>query len=449
LKVWNLKKGVEKKFHLGHPWVFSNDLAHSPKGLPPGSPVELRDANGDFLAIGYGHPNSLISFRLLSRRQKDELSIDFFVGKLQSAFNLRRLSGLENFSYRFSFAENDGLPGLIIDRYRLTRAPAGPMALADLGRDPLQLFVIQSSTAGMDQLMPTILDALEAWVETGASGASWEQTGIVLSNDSKSRLLENIPVEEKRIHKALFDMDLTQASTVMQPSFSLSHAPVFTVDFLGGQKTGFFLDQRVNAQLVAKLLHHRLQGFEKGELKILDLCSYIGQWGTQLAHTAQSFGVKVSVTSVDASQKALELARRNVEAHGASCQILKQDVLRDLGREGLIANEGFDVVICDPPAFIKKKKDIPTGQSAYLKMNREAIRKVAPGGIFISCSCSGLFEDEEFRKMLARASAPLVSSETGFSWLERGTHSPDHPQRPEFPQGTYLKSWIGVRPRIL
>jgi 23S rRNA (cytosine1962-C5)-methyltransferase len=144
------------------------------------------------------------------------------------------------------------------------------------------------------------------------------------------------------------------------------------------------------------------------------------------------------VTCVDASGKALELAGRNVETHGGVARLEKMDVLEAITR---LEKRSFDIVICDPPAFIKKKKDLPTGGQAYFKMNREAIRKVASQGLYVSCSCSGLFTEEDFRSMLARVSTTFDGE---IRWLARGGHSPDHPQRPEFPQGTYLKAWMGI-----
>jgi 23S rRNA (cytosine1962-C5)-methyltransferase len=175
------------------------------------------------------------------------------------------------------------------------------------------------------------------------------------------------------------------------------------------------------------------------ELRVLDICCYVGQWGTQLAHLAAAAGLRAEVTLVDASAKALEIAARNVESHGGTANPQKLDVLEDLGR---LPRQGYDVVICDPPAFIKKKKDLPTGTMAYQKLNREALRRTAgQGGLFVSCSCSGLFTEEDFRGMLARAAA---GHEGEVRWIVRGSHSPDHPQRPEFPQGTYLKSWMGL-----
>src|SRR4051812_47352140 len=114
--LWTLKSGLEKKFSFGHPWVFSSDLAHSPKGIAPGDEVELHDAHGNFLARGYGHPNTLISFRILSRDSSATIGADFFRNALINAARLRKQTGVHAWSHRLCFAEGDKLPGLVVDR---------------------------------------------------------------------------------------------------------------------------------------------------------------------------------------------------------------------------------------------------------------------------------------------------------------------------------------------
>ena len=430
--VWHLKKGSEKKFRSGHPWVFSNELAQSPKGVPAGEPIELRDHQGSFLAHGYGHPNSLISFRTLSVRKDDVVGARFLADKLARAARLRGLAGLDGFSHRLCFAEGDGLPGLVIDRFRLVE-PHG------------QVFIVQSSTAGMDRMLPRVLEALEFLVrdehQQDSARDSWDRTAIVVANDSKSRAMEGIAVEPKRLERPLAGFNPEAALISIQSGHEGSPPLEFQVDFIGGQKTGFFLDQRVNVQLASRFVSGLIaSGKGRRTLRVLDLCCYVGQWGAQLARLAKAHGIEAEVSCVDASARALQLAVGNVERNGGRAQALKLDVLDELSR---VENRAFDVVICDPPAFIKKKKDLPTGSQAYFKMNREAVRKVASGGFFVSCSCSGLFGEEDFRSMLARVAAAYGGE---IRWLARGGHSPDHPQRPEFPQGTYLKSWIGVMP---
>lgn len=431
---WLLKKGSEKKFRNGHPWVFSSELAQSPKGVVPGELVELRDFQGNFLARGYGHPNSMISFRALARSGNAKIDAEFFHQRFLQASQFRRIAGVFDYSHRLIFAEGDSIPGLVIDRFRLE--PSG------------QVFVLQSSTAGIDRLLPQIFEAIEMLVasETHRDShresqhlATWATTSIVVANDSKSREKEGIEVQTKRVHKAASGFEPIGAKLRAEPSLPGLAPVIFETDFVGGQKTGFFLDQRSNIQLTSRylfqLLNERLK--ERKDIKILDLCCYVGQWGAHLSNVVTSAGGQAHVTLVDASAKALELAAKNVERAGGQARVEKADVLDVMDR---FEKGSYDVVICDPPAFIKKKQDIAAGTQAYYKLNREAIRKTAAGGLYITCSCSGLLTEEDFREMLARVTS--TSSET--RWLARGGHGPDHPQRPEFPQGSYLKAWIGT-----
>jgi len=427
--VWHLKKGSEKKFRFGHPWVFSNELAQSPKGIRPGELIELRDFGGGFLAHGYGHPNSLISFRALSLRESQAIDTDFFVERLQAAARVRALAGVSRESHRLCFAECDRLPGLVIDRFLLADGRA-------------QVFVIQSSTAGMDAQLETVFAALERLVADENRAAretppSWTNTALILANDSKSRLMEGLTADPKKVVKDFPGFTPESARLTIQAGLPETKPLEMFADLIAGQKTGFFLDQRANIQIVSRFAQEILA--EKRELRVLDLCCYIGQWGAQLANLAAAHGQRAQVTLVDASAHALEIAVKNVEAHGGRAEPLKLDVVG--GGLDRLEPRAYDVVICDPPAFIKKKKDLPAGAQAYYKMNRDAVRKTAVGGVYVSCSCSGLFTEEDFRGMLARV---VQSSPVEVRWLARGGHSPDHPQRPEFPQGTYLKSWIGV-----
>jgi 23S rRNA (cytosine1962-C5)-methyltransferase len=424
MKKWHLKSQALKKYSLGHPWVFSNDLNHSPKNISPGELIELYAEGGEFLASGYGHPNTLIAFRILNRDSNQAINSEFFYQRFVRALEKRRLAGVEQQSFRFIFAEADSLPGLIIDRYKM------------LGDS--QAFVIQSSTAGMDLLLPFVLEGLEQIVQKNFK-ISWGRTGVILSNDSKSRLMEGILVEPKKIERDLEGVNWSDLEIEIAPALKTLPIVKMNVDLLGGQKTGFFLDQRSNIELLIKTAEKLFAGTSK-TLRVLDLCCYNGQWSSQIANLFKSLEIKAEFTCVDASEKALLLAKRNLEKFGIEGEQLKfkkLDVLKELQ---ILADQSYDIVICDPPAFIKKKQDIPNGERAYMKLNRDAMKKTAMGGVFMSCSCSGHLDDAKFREVLLQAGS---RSGSRIEWLWRGTHSPDHPELVEFPQGTYLKSWMG------
>lgn len=422
MRVWALRKGAEKRFQSGHPWVFSNELAESPKGASPGEPIELVDFQGRFLALGYGNPKSLIAFRTLSRTLDSQIQSTWWADRFQVAYSLRANCGIERFSHRLIFAESDGLPGLIIDRYKVA------------GRDS-QIFVISSSTAGIELQLTEILKGLELFVKRLA-GISWDQTCVVMSNTSAQRRLEGLEPQERRVEKSIEGLDLNNVTAEFEYAGQTTESLPLSFDLLGGQKTGFFLDQRENLRALFSLL----KTWKLGEpLRILDLCCYVGQWSAQISEFAKRQGLSCEVTLMDSSDEALKWASKNCQGRATLINPIKNDVLNSL--RGTL-DRNYDVVICDPPAFIKKKKDVPQGKAAYAKLNREAIRKVLPGGLFVSCSCSGLFTPEEFRDMLAKASA----SRPGTVWIKQGYHSPDHPQRLEFPEGQYLKCLIATTP---
>jgi len=421
---WQLKLQAQKKFSLGHPWVFSNELKHSPKNVSPGEVLELYSEGGDFLARGYAHPNTLICFRILSRDVNEEISGEFFYHRLLRAFEKRKLARVDSESFRFVFAESDFLPGLIIDRYKMP--------------SDAQVFVIQSSTAGMDQLLPQVFEGLERVVRSHFS-ISWEKSGVILALDSKSRAMEGLAIEAKRLHKDLEGVNWSDVEIEIAAALPSLSSLKMSVDLLGGQKTGFFLDQRSNIELVAGACDKMFSGSMKS-IRVLDLCCYNAQWSSQIAHLFSNKAIRAELTCVDASEKALAFAKKNLQKFAppnSQLQFKKLDVLKELSQ---LADQSYDIVICDPPAFIKKKQDLANGERAYVKLNRDAIKKTASGGLFMSCSCSGHLDEAKFREVLIQAAG---RSGRSLEWLWRGTHSPDHPELAEFPQGTYLKSWLG------
>jgi 23S rRNA (cytosine1962-C5)-methyltransferase len=418
---WRLKPGSDRRFNAGHPWVYSNEIEGSPKGLTPGGPVTLLDTRGEFAAHGYGNPHSLIAFRVLSRDLAEEPFTPAFLEKrLRSAWSLRDLSGLSAASFRLLFGEADGVPGLVIDRYLL--------------KGGAQVFVAQAHTAGADQLLAHLPAALDA-VAPGA--------GLVIRNDLSVRKLEGIEIEKPRVARELAgvnfsELDVLIASASAAPSAPGSTDPlVFRVDLLGGQKTGFFLDQFENISLAIRKLG-RLAPRAGQPLRILDLCCYVGQWGAQFARHFTQQGVKVEVTLFDGSDKALEAARHNVAPHAAKVETVRGDVLKDLTN---LAAQAYDIVICDPPALIQSRKDHGPGAHAYLQLNTQAMRLLRPQGGFVSCSCSALFEEEELLAALAKAAR---RNRITMRWIGRGMPSSDHPMLSEFPEGRYLKGWIGT-----
>jgi 23S rRNA (cytosine1962-C5)-methyltransferase len=428
MRVWTLKRAAEGPVRQGYPWVFSNQLAHSPKDAESGEPVELRDFAGQWVAQGYGHPHSLISFRALTREpeERDTGTAEFFLRRLARASALRLGLGMAAHSHRMCFAEADGLPGLIVDRYRLAGSPAA------------QVLVVESSTAGMDRALPAVLEALERLVAEEAAQhpglPGWERTGVLLDQAGAIRQLEELPLLPKAWRKPW----PVQDAAILTAGAPGAAPLAFHTDLLEGQKTGFFLDHSLNLDLAERLVVAAARERRLSTVRILDLFCYVGQWSGRLAQALAREGVAVDVTAVDASPKALDLARRNIAAHGGRVETVKLDIVESLtGLEGT----AFDVVICDPPALVKRRKELPKSARAYQKVNREALRRVAPGGLICTCSCSGLLDEESFRELLGHAA---FQARRHVRWLARGGQGPDHPVLAEFPEGRYLKCWIGV-----
>ncbi len=413
--VWRLQSGLDRRFRAGHPWVYSNELQGSPKGIEAGAPVELQDAGGKFLARGFGNPSSLIAFRALSRNpdEVEPWSLEALRSKLESAALLRQSLGYSQYSYRLVFGEADGLPGLIIDRFVLE------------AQQPGQVFVIQAHSAGGDRMIPQLVEALE----TLTAG---KRAGIVVRNDVGVRKLEGLEEQEPRVLREVPGIDLSRCRIRVRPAWG-TDPTIFEVDLVNGQKTGFFLDQTANVALWANLWKPELR-----KIRILDLCCYVGQWGAQLTRAYRAQGIEVELTGVDASETALELARKNVEAQGARFTAMKGDILTDL--TGL-ADRSFDLVIVDPPALIKGRKAIPAGTHAYLQVNTQAFRLVAERGAVVSCSCSALLEEESLLQQLSKAA---YRNRRQVRWVARGGQAPDHPVLAEFGEGRYLKAFMGV-----
>lgn len=414
-KIWRLKRGSDRRVRAGHPWVYSNELQGSPKGISPGEKIILMDASGDFIAHGYGNPSSLIAFRAVSRVEEDSQwdTLAPFTARLKAAWDFRAGLGVDQASFRWVFGEGDDLPGLILDVYQLAAAK--------------RVVVVQAHTAGIDRVLPVILQAIEAVAKPSA---------VVIRNDVSHRKLEGLLIEEPKVLGTLgSDGDLI----TIRSADPMHDAPLtFQVDLLKGQKTGFFLDQSENIRQFLDLFLRSVKTRKSSEpIRILDLCSYVGQWSSQISAALKARGIKAEVLLVDASARALSYAKANVERAGGKAEVLEADVLADLPK---LTGVEFDIVVCDPPALIPSRKDIPVGAAAYLKLNTEAFRLLAPKGWMVTCSCSQLLEDETFAKQITRA---MIRNHKDMRWLARGTQALDHPMRLEFTEGKYLKMWIG------
>lgn len=427
--IWKLRQGADKRIRGGHPWVFSNELASSPKGIGLGSFVELQDARGGFLARGYGNPHSLISFRAVSfnPEEREPLGFPALAKKILQAWQLRKNAGFRG-SFRLCFGEADFLPGLVLDYYLIEQN----------GRQG-QVFAAQLVTAGLDKALQEA-EVFFKYLAEEAHAAQltelgWDHTAVVIRNDVNVRKLEGLEIQDPRIIKNIEGVDLSKVDILLN---SASDEGVIRMqcDLAEGQKTGFFLDQTQNIFQAVQLFKNWAKAhpeLKSQPVKILDLCCYVGHWATQITRALKSQGFEVEVHLGDVSEPALQFAALNAAREGAKVTAHKVDVLEGLDK---FASRSFDIIIADPPAFIKAKKDIPTGRHAYLKLNTQAFRIIKAQRFVVSCSCSGLLEEEDFKEAIRKA---IQRNNWQARNLTRGGHAADHPTILQFPEGFYLK----------
>jgi 23S rRNA (cytosine1962-C5)-methyltransferase len=383
-----LKRGEERRLAAGHPWVFSNevDTERSPlSAFAPGALAQLRTHRDAFIGYAYVNPHALICARIMSRDAAHPIDRTLITRRLESALTLRRRLSEAPY-YRWVFGESDGLPGLVLDRYG-------------------DVVVGQIATAGMEALK----DEMAAAVSEVASPAA-----LYWKNDSAARDLEQLP-QETRVAFG----EVPEELAVEEAGLSF-HAPL-----VHGQKTGWFYDQTANRARLARYLAPRA--------RVLDVCSYVGGWALAALRAGAA-----EACCVDSSQAALEFARANATRNGLAIETLQADAfdaLKDLAARG----KRFDAVVLDPPAFIKRKKDIPQGQAAYRKLNQLALGLLGEEGLLVSCSCSYHLAPEE---LLAAIQSAARHEDRFVQILEAGGQSPDHPIHPAVPETRYLKAFF-------
>jgi 23S rRNA (cytosine1962-C5)-methyltransferase len=384
--VLRLKRGEERRLASGHLWVFSNEVDTDSTPLSafaPGSLGELRSHRDAFMGYVCVNPHALICARILSReRPVDEALLE---ARLRAALALRESEARAPY-YRWVFGESDLLPGLVLDRYG-------------------EVVVGQIATAGMQALQAPLGAAVRRVLDPAC---------LYWKNDSGARDLEHLPKESLAAFGEV-PADLTVQEGALR----------FVVPLAAGQKTGWFYDQTENRE--------RLRRYVPAGARVLDVCSYAGGW----AVSALSFGAG-SALCVDSSQAALDCARANAVRNGMQVEALCADAFDALK---LLAERGerFDVLVLDPPAFIKRKKDIPQGQAAYRKLNQLALALLSEHGLLVSCSCSYHLAPEE---LLAAIQAGARHSQRFVQVLETGGQSPDHPIHPAIPETRYLKAFF-------
>ena len=382
-----LRKNEERRLKSGHLWVFSNEIdtqATPLKGIEPGSWVAIESSRGEPLGLAYANPESLITARLLTRNSRESIGSRFLKQRIERAQALRDRIYPKPY-YRLIYGESDGLPGLVVDRFG-------------------DLLVIQSNTAGMDRLEGALVDALKDVLNPRT---------IVIRNTSSLRALEGLSERVEVVHGALDEVPRVE-----------ENGAVFAIDPLEGQKTGWFFDHRDNRA--------RLAPWCKGR-RVLDLFAYTGAWGLPAALAGAT-----SVDAVDASDSAMALLRANAERNGVldRFQTHVGDVF-DFLRKAREERQHWDVVIVDPPAFIKRKKDGTKGVEAYRRLNQMALQVLSPGGLLASASCSYHLPREGLKDLLRASSRHL---DRHLVIVGEGGQGADHPVHPAIPETDYLKA---------
>jgi 23S rRNA (cytosine1962-C5)-methyltransferase len=367
----------------GQPWVYANNIEMNAatKAIAPGSVVRLAESNGRWLGLYHFNPHSLIAARLLSRNHERAIDAGFYRERLDAALALRqRLFGRP--FYRLVHAEGDGLPGLVIDRYG----------------DSL---VIQPGTAGMEADLPLLLQALKSLLKPAS---------IDVIADSRARSLEGLePVARREL-----------GPESQGPLELVENGVTYVADPLGGQKTGWFFDHRRNRAFLKEIA---------GGAEVLDLYSYSGAFGLACAA-----GGAASVLSIDRSEPAMALARRAAALNGLETRWRGEaaEVFDWLDK----ADARHDIVIADPPAFAKAKKDVPAARKGYEKLARLAAQRVKAGGLLALASCSHHVDAPHF---LASCTEGLREGGRAARLIHSAGAGPDHPVHPLLPQTAYLK----------
>lgn len=377
--------GREKRATSGYPWVFSNEIQmdQHAKAIAPGSLVRLKVEGGAVLGVATFNPHTLIAARLLDRDEKAVIDEAWFVRRLENAQRVRARLFAEPY-YRLVHAEADGIPGLIADRHG-------------------DIVTLQANTAGVDALLPVITAAMQK--VTGAST-------IVLNRSGPAVVQEGL-AEESRILTGT----LPEKVTIRE------NGVTYQVDPIGGQKTGWFYDQRDNRAYVAR--------FAKGQ-SVFDGFCYAGGFGLQTAAAGAS-----AVHFVDQSAGALQLAEAAAGLNGFSnCRFTKADVLAELEQQAA-AGTRYGIVIVDPPAFIKNKKDMAAGLRGYRKLARLAAAVTAAEGILCICTCSHHAALPEWSAEVARG---IYEAGRSARLLRTGGTGGDHPVHPLLPESAYLKA---------
>ncbi|HEX8424276.1 MAG TPA: class I SAM-dependent rRNA methyltransferase [Pyrinomonadaceae bacterium] len=376
------RKGAERA-RAGHLWIYRSDLPDGGGATAGGSVVQVRDERGRFVGSALYSDRSQIALRLLTWRE-ETIDRDWWRERLRACIARRAGLAGEADAFRLVYAEGDALPSLIVDRYG-------------------DVLVLQTLSQGTDALKPLFVELLCELLEPRA---------VVERNDVRVRQLEGLPLQAGVVYgDAPEEMEVSQ------------HGTRFRIAPLGGQKTGAFLDQRENHLAARQLASGRA----------LDCFTFNGAFALHMAHTCES------VLGLDISAEAVAASRRNAELNNLTNVEFREANVFDALREMQDANERFDTIVLDPPAFAKNRASVRAAARGYKEINLRALKLLNPGGTLITCTCSYHMNETQFQEVIAEAAA---DARRRLQIVERRIQASDHPVLVGVPETLYLKCVI-------
>ena len=384
-----LKKNEDKRLRKGHLWVFSNeiDTKRTPlDAFSPGDMVVVKDSTGKSMGSAYINPQTLVCARIISRKPSAKIGGNFFKVRLANALALRQRF-FDDPYYRLVFGESDGLPGLVIDRFG-------------------DILSVQITTAGIEKQKEILVSSLVDLLSPEA---------IILKNDTSQRQLENLSRETEVVYGTVAETIITEENNAQ-----------FVLNPVSGQKTGWFYDHRNSRSQLAKLAKN---------YRVLDLFSYSGAWGIPAAMAGAR-----EVVCVDSSESAISLAKESAEINQVTekMELVRSDVF-DFLKQARERSERYDIIVLDPPALIKRKKDFKAGYEAYRRLNQLALQVLENDGILVSASCSHHLSKANLHEILRSSARHIDRHMAFFATAGQGF---DHPVHPAIPETNYLKTYF-------
>ncbi|MDZ4852669.1 MAG: class I SAM-dependent rRNA methyltransferase [Pirellulaceae bacterium] len=375
----------------GHPWVMADSLVLPSEAIPAGTKVELTMPDGSFLAKGLFNPASRIAVRTYSQKGDQTLDSAFFKQRLDQALRLRESHYFDasRSAVRLVFSEADHLCGLIVDRYG-------------------DYIVVQQTAAALTSVMPEMIEHLRERLHP---------KGILWMVDASTAKLEGI----EGFHRWVVGTEPTEPIQIIENDLR------FDVDLQSGQKTGYYLDQRDNRAAAARWI--------PPNSKVLDVCCYVGGFALTIARHCE----RSEVLGIDTSSRAIEIAKRYAAINElGNVQFEVGDFLKSLEAKQA-AGELFDAIVLDPPKLAGSRDSIERALRAYHRLNYSAVRLLRPGGLLVTCSCSGRVSRDDFYRVLRGVSK---QSRRSIQILEQRGAAADHPVSTACPETDYLKCFI-------